>query len=52
VGQYADAAVVGSAIVHTIERNPGREAAAVREFISGLLSGTRAGRARTSAKPA
>ncbi|HJS97498.1 MAG TPA: tryptophan synthase subunit alpha [Terriglobales bacterium] len=48
VGEYADAAVVGSAIVHTVERNPGREAAAVRELVSGLLAG-RAGRARTSA---
>ncbi|HKU20632.1 MAG TPA: tryptophan synthase subunit alpha [Terriglobales bacterium] len=49
VGEYADAAVVGSAIVHTVERNPGREAAAVREFVAGLLGGSRAGRARTSA---
>jgi tryptophan synthase alpha chain len=37
VGEYADAAVVGSAIVHTVERNPGREAAAVREFVAGLV---------------
>ncbi|MGE5207314.1 MAG: tryptophan synthase subunit alpha [Chlamydiota bacterium] len=49
VGEYADAAVVGSAIVHTIERSPGREAAAVREFVAGLVGGSRAGRARTSA---
>jgi tryptophan synthase alpha chain len=48
VGEYADAAVVGSAIVHTIERNPGQEAAAVREFVAGLVEG-RVGRARTSA---
>lgn len=49
VGEYADAAVVGSAIVHTIERNPGRAAAAVREFVSGLVGGSGEGRARTSA---
>ena len=49
VGEYADAAVVGSAIVHTIERNPGREAAAVREFVSGLVGGGREGSARSSA---
>jgi len=44
--------VVGSAIVHTIERNPGREAAAVREFVSGLLGGSRSALRRTSATPA
>ena len=33
VGDFADAAVVGSAIVETIERNPGREAPAVAEFV-------------------
>jgi tryptophan synthase alpha chain len=48
VGEYADAAVVGSAIVHTIERNPGREAAAVREFVAGLVKGA-VGRTRTLA---
>ena len=37
VGEFADAAVVGSAIVETIERNPGREAAAVGEFVRKLL---------------
>ena len=52
VGEYADAAVVGSAIVHTIQRSPGREAAAVREFVAGLVGGSRAGRARISATPA
>lgn len=36
VGSYADAAVVGSAIVETIERNPGREAASVAEFVKQL----------------
>ena len=38
VGKFADAAVVGSAIVETIERNPGKEAAAVAEFIRQLLA--------------
>ena len=37
VGSFADAAVVGSAIVQCIEKNPGREAAAVAEFL-GLLT--------------
>ena len=36
VGSFADAAVVGSAIVQTIEQNAGREAAAVSEFLSSL----------------
>lgn len=36
VGSFADAAVVGSAIVQTIERNPGREAHAVAELIRNL----------------
>ncbi len=36
VGSFADAAVVGSAIVQCIEQNPGREAAAVSEFLSSL----------------
>lgn len=37
VGEFADAVAVGSAIVQTIERNQGREAAAVSEFVRGLL---------------
>lgn len=37
VGEFADAVVVGSAIVQTVERNPGREATAVGEFVRGLL---------------
>jgi tryptophan synthase alpha chain len=41
VGAYADAAVVGSAIVETIERNPGREAASVGEFVRMLVAGDR-----------
>jgi len=36
VGEFADAVVVGSAIVETVEKNRGREAAAVRDFIRGL----------------
>jgi tryptophan synthase alpha chain len=36
VGEFADAAVIGSAIVETIERNPGKEAASVAEFIRQL----------------
>ncbi len=36
VGKYADAAVVGSAIVQVIERSPGTEAQAVAEFIKQL----------------
>ena len=36
VGEFADAAVVGSAIVETIERNPGKEPQAVAEFIKQL----------------
>jgi len=36
VGQFADAAAIGSAIVHTIEQNPGKEAKAVAEFIKQL----------------
>src|SRR6266851_2843105 len=37
VGEFADAVVVGSAIVETVERNQGREAAAVGEFVGTLL---------------
>lgn len=39
VGSFADAAVVGSAIVQRIEQNRGREAAAVAEFLSSLTAG-------------
>jgi tryptophan synthase alpha chain len=38
VGKFADAVVVGSAIVETIERNRGREAQAVGEFVSKLTA--------------
>ncbi len=37
--EFVDAVVVGSAIVDTIERNPGREAAAVGDFVKQLLTG-------------
>jgi len=36
VGTFADAAVIGSALVQRIEQNPGHEAAAVSEFLSSL----------------
>lgn len=38
VGTYADAVVVGSAIVEAIERNPGKEAMAVGEFVGKLTA--------------
>ncbi|MGH9530460.1 MAG: tryptophan synthase subunit alpha [Terriglobales bacterium] len=38
IGKFADAAVVGSAIVKTIERNPGKEAASVAQFIKSLVN--------------
>jgi len=37
VGQFADAVVVGSAIVQTVEKNRGQEAKAVGDFVRGLL---------------
>lgn len=37
VGKYAEGAVVGSAIVETIERNRGKEAASVAEFVGRLI---------------
>jgi tryptophan synthase alpha chain len=39
VGRFADAAVVGSAVVQAIEQNPGREAPAVAELIRKLQTG-------------
>ncbi len=36
VGNFADAAVVGSAIVQAVEQNPGREAQAVAALVSEL----------------
>ena len=38
VGQFADAAVIGSAIVQRVEQNAGREAAAVSEFLRSLTA--------------
>ena len=38
VGEFADAVVVGSAIVETVERNRGREASAVGEFVRRLTA--------------
>jgi tryptophan synthase alpha chain len=38
VGSFADAAVIGSAIVQRIEQNPARAAAAVAEFLSSLAT--------------
>ncbi len=38
VGEFADAVVVGSAIVETIERNRGQEASAVGEFVRKLTA--------------
>jgi len=38
VGSFADAAVVGSAIVQCVEQNRGREAAAVAELLTSLTS--------------
>jgi len=37
VGRFADAAVVGSAIVQTIEQNPGKEPQAVAEWIKQVV---------------
>ena len=37
VGKFADAAVVGSAIVQTVENNPGKEAQAVAELIAQVV---------------
>jgi len=48
VGGFADAAVIGSAVVQTIEQNPGRAAQAVAELISSLRSGKAKGEARGS----
>ncbi len=39
VGKFAEAAVVGSAIVQTIERNPGKEAESVAQFVRSLVVG-------------
>jgi tryptophan synthase alpha chain len=41
VGEFADAAAVGSAIVEVIERNPGKEAESVAQFIIRLTAASR-----------
>lgn len=48
VGKFAEAAVVGSAIVHTIEQNPGREAESVSKFVWQLSAVSRQPSARTA----
>lgn len=40
VGSFADAAVVGSAVVQAVEQNPGREPQAVAELIQSLRKGS------------
>jgi tryptophan synthase alpha chain len=39
VGEFADAVVVGSAIVQAVEQNPGKEAQAVAELVRSLKRG-------------
>jgi tryptophan synthase alpha chain len=41
VGEFADAAAVGSAIVQAVEQNPGREAQAVADLVRLLKSGSK-----------
>jgi tryptophan synthase alpha chain len=41
VGEFAAGAVVGSAMVQVIERNPGHEPEAVAEFVKNLLAVSR-----------
>lgn len=52
-GEFADAAVVGSAIVQTIEQNPGSAPQAVAELIRSLKGGqiTPAGSAQSGKQP-
>jgi tryptophan synthase alpha chain len=47
LGEFADAAAVGSAIVQTIEQNPGHEAQAVDDFVRSLTEKN----ARSSTSP-
>lgn len=42
IGTFADAAVIGSAIVQRVEENPGREAEIVSEFLSSITGEKRA----------
>lgn len=46
VGEFADAAAIGSAIVQTVEQNPGRAPQAVAELIKSLRSGENKSQAR------
>ena len=46
VGRFADAVVVGSAIMQKVFENPGNEAEAVRAFIRGLTSSMKPAAAR------
>lgn len=46
VGRFADAAVVGSAIMQRVCDNPGNEADAVKHFVRGLTSGMKPAAAR------
>ena len=48
IGKFAEGAVVGSAIVHVIEQNPGREAASVAEFVRQLSAVSHQPSARTA----
>ncbi len=48
IGQFAEGAVVGSAIVHVIEQNPGREAESVSKFIRQLSAISHQPSARTA----
>jgi tryptophan synthase alpha chain len=48
VGEFANGAVVGSAIVQMIESNPGREPEAVAQFVRTLLAGSRKSSASTA----
>jgi tryptophan synthase alpha chain len=41
VGEFADAAAVGSAIVQAVEQNPGREPQAVAELVQSLKRGAK-----------
>lgn len=50
VGKFADAAAVGSAIVQTIESNPGKEAQAVAEFIKQLSAVSSSAVSKSSGK--
>ncbi|HKF20051.1 MAG TPA: tryptophan synthase subunit alpha [Candidatus Angelobacter sp.] len=45
VGEFADAAAVGSAIVQAVEQNPGREAQAVTDLVRSLKGGAASGSA-------